>query len=52
MSANALEQYIRQLIESNGANKVTVTWQGGELTLRRFHYGCLIAVTPSICFHH
>jgi uncharacterized protein len=33
MSDVVLEQYIRQLIESHGANKVTVAWQGGEPTL-------------------
>ena len=33
MTDEVLEQYIRQLILSHGANKVTVAWQGGEPTL-------------------
>jgi uncharacterized protein len=33
MSDQVLEQYIRQLIESHRADKVTVAWQGGEPTL-------------------
>ncbi len=33
MSDEVLEHYIRQLIESHRANKVTVAWQGGEPTL-------------------
>ena len=33
MSDVVLEQYIRQLICSHGADKVTVAWQGGEPTL-------------------
>ncbi len=33
MSNAVLELYIRQLIESHRANKVTVAWQGGEPTL-------------------
>jgi uncharacterized protein len=33
MSDEVLERYIRQLIESHRADKVTVAWQGGEPTL-------------------
>ena len=33
MSDAVLENYIRQLIESHHANKVTVAWQDGEPTL-------------------
>jgi uncharacterized protein len=33
MSDAVLEHYIRQLIESHRADKVTVAWQGGEPTL-------------------
>jgi uncharacterized protein len=33
MSDEVLENYIRQLIESHHADKVTVAWQGGEPTL-------------------
>jgi len=33
MSDEVLESYISQLIESHRADKVTVSWQGGEPTL-------------------
>ncbi len=33
MSDEVLRSYIRQLIESHGAGRVTVSWQGGEPTL-------------------
>ncbi len=33
MSDEVLENYIRQLVESHHADKVTVAWQGGEPTL-------------------
>jgi len=34
MSDELLETYIRQLIESHRGNQVTVSWQGGEPTMR------------------
>ena len=34
MTAEMLETYIRQLIESHRSDRVTVAWQGGEPTLR------------------
>ena len=33
MSADLLEQYIRQLIESHQTEQVTISWQGGEPTI-------------------
>ncbi len=33
MSDAALEQYIRQLIESHQVDEVNIAWQGGEPTL-------------------
>ena len=38
MSAETLEQYIRQLLESHRAPNVTVAWQGGEPTLMRVEF--------------
>ena len=38
MSADTLEQYLRQLLEAHRAPNVTVAWQGGEPTLMRVEF--------------
>ena len=38
MSADTLEAYIRQLLESHRAPQVTVAWQGGEPTLMKLEF--------------
>jgi uncharacterized protein len=38
MSADTLETYIRQLLESHRAPEVTVAWQGGEPTLMKLDF--------------
>jgi uncharacterized protein len=38
MSADTLETYIRQLLESHRAPQVTVAWQGGEPTLMKLEF--------------
>jgi len=38
MSAETLETYIRQLLESHRAPRVTVAWQGGEPTLMKLEF--------------
>ena len=38
MSAETLETYIRQLLESHRAPQVTVAWQGGEPTLMKLDF--------------
>ena len=38
MSAETLELYIRQLLESHRSTNVTVAWQGGEPTLMRVEF--------------
>jgi len=38
MSADTLEAYIRQLLESHRSPQVTVAWQGGEPTLMKLEF--------------
>ncbi len=38
MSADTLDAYIRQLLESHSAPQVTVAWQGGEPTLMKLEF--------------
>lgn len=38
MSAETLEAYIRQLLESHSTPQVTVAWQGGEPTLMKLEF--------------